>query len=414
MAMVKNHRFQSTGPLCQATSSGLAEAIAVIRGKFADYLRQLGYAAASIERYQRNLVRVAAWLWDHPKQPGLNELTLRMVPRLLGRVLPPGQRETRRQCRAALYHWLRFHGHGREPVTYPWGQWLRDYLDFLQIHQGVGRATLELNEARARGFLKWQFGHGRAQWSRVRPTDIWQFAHHYVRGIKPAHARAGLGYLRRFLRFVHLRGACGPELAAAVPKIAVSGCSSPEILSEQQRQALLDSFDLTSPEGKRDYAMTLCMIDLGLRASEVVGLHLKDINWRQRRLAIHATKTGRGRELPLPSRIAAALRDYVRNARPRRGAVDHVFVRHPRRIGYPLSRHSVKWAIRCAYRRCGFPRTWWGTHRLRHTFASRLYKRGVDMKPIADLLGHRRLDSTNIYTHLDLNALRALAQPWPR
>jgi site-specific recombinase XerD len=54
-----------------------------------------------------------------------------------------------------------------------------------------------------------------------------------------------------------------------------------------------------------------------------------------------------------------------------------------------------------------------GDPRLRHTFASRLHQRGVDMKPIADLLGHRRLDSTNLYTQVNLEALRQLARPWP-
>jgi site-specific recombinase XerD len=374
----------------------------------------LGYAAPSIERHQCNLVRIAVWLRNHPNQPALSKLTPRIVPCLLARVLPTRHRATKMACRTALFHWLKFQGRDREPVTYPWGRWLRDYLDFLRTHQGVGRATLELNEARARDFLKWQFGKGPVEWSRVRPTDIWRFAHLYVRGIKPVHARAGLGYLRRFLSFLHLRGACGPELAAAIPKVAACGYSAPEILSEQQRRTLLDSFAIASPEGQRDYAMTLCMLDLGLRAAEVVALRLQDIDWKGQRLTIRASKTGRGRELPLPSRIAAALRDYIKNGRPQLDATHHVFVRHPRRRGYPLSRHSVKWAVRCAYRRCGFPRTWWGTHRLRHTFASRLHKHGVDVKPIADLLGHRRLDSTNIYTHVDLNALRALAQPWPR
>ena len=69
--------------------------------------------------------------------------------------------------------------------------------------------------------------------------------------------------------------------------------------------------------------------------------------------------------------------------------------------------------VRLAYRHCGFPPGWSGTHRLRHTFASRLHQHGVDMKPIADLLGHRRLDSTNIYTQVDLEALRRMAKPWP-
>ena len=145
-----------------------------------------------------------------------------------------------------------------------------------------------------------------------------------------------------------------------------------------------------------------------------MGLRLQDIDWQDRRLNIRLSKTGRGRQLPLPAQVLDALRDYVKFGRPQNGPYDHVFLRHPRRSGYPLSRSALKAMVRLAYRRCAFPPTWSGTHRLRHTFASRLHQRGVDMKPIADLLGHRRLDSTNIYTQVDMAALRQLARPWPR
>ncbi|MGB9275619.1 MAG: tyrosine-type recombinase/integrase [Terrimicrobiaceae bacterium] len=196
--------------------------------------------------------------------------------------------------------------------------------------------------------------------------------------------------------------------------IAVPGhASRPQILSERQQRELRASFRRTSPEGKRDYAMTLCMLDLGLRGCEVVALRLQDIDWQGRRLHIPATKTGQGRLLPIPRRIFAALRDYVENGRPAAEAFDHVFVRHPRRIGHPLSRSALKAMVSRAYQRCGFPESWSGTHRLRHTFASRLYKRGAQMKSLADFLGHRCLNSTNDYTQVDLQVLRSLAQPWP-
>jgi integrase len=155
------------------------------------------------------------------------------------------------------------------------------------------------------------------------------------------------------------------------------------------------------------------MLDLGLRGGEVRGLRLQDIDWQARRLNIRVTKTGRGRQLPLPGQVREALRDYVKFGRPQNVSYDHVFLRHPRRSGYPMSRGVLKSMVRLAYKRCAFPSTWSGTHRLRHTFASRLHQRGVDMKPIADLLGHRRLDSTNIYTQVDMDALRQVARPWP-
>ena len=220
--------------------------------------------------------------------------------------------------------------------------------------------------------------------------------------------------VRRFLRFVHLKGACGPKLAAAMPKVAVGGGPlRPEVLTEQQRRKLLAAFGRTTPEGKRNYAMTLCMLDLGLRGGEVIGLRLQDIDWPARWLHVRVTKTGRGRQLPLPAHILDALRDYIKSGRPQNVPDDHVFLRHPRRRGYPLSRSALKGIVCLAYGQCGFPPAWSGTHRLRHTFASRLHQRGVDMKPIADLLGHRQLDSTNLYTQVNIEALRRLALPWP-
>jgi integrase len=159
--------------------------------------------------------------------------------------------------------------------------------------------------------------------------------------------------------------------------------------------------------------MILCMLDLGLRGGEVIGLRLPDVDWKARRLNVRVTKTGRGRQLPLPAHLLEALQDYISTGRPQNASFDHVFLRHPRRRGYPLSRSVLKAMVRWAYNHCGFPSTRSGTHRLRHTFAYRLHQRGVDMKPIADLLGHRRLDSTNLYTQVDLKALRQLARHWP-
>lgn len=413
--MAKRH-FRRSKPRTELRPTGKrsAQAVAIFAGDFADYLRSLHYAPFTVEHCRLRLMRVAEWLREHPKQPALSELTRPMIPRLLAQLLPGRSLETRMNYRKAVFHWLRFKGRYSTPVTHPWAPWLSDYLQFLRNHQGVGRATLELNEASAKAFMEWRFGSGRADWSRVQPTDMWRFARHYIRGFKPATSKSRLGYLRRFLSYVHLRGACGPELAAAIPKVAVCRASPrPEVLSPAQRRKLLAFFPRTTPEGKRNYAMILCMLDLGLRAGEVIRLRLQDIDWKTHRLNIQFTKTGRGRQLPLPKLIRKALQDYVRTGRPQNSSFDQVFLRHPRRLGYPLSRGVLKAMVRGAYRHCGFPSSWSGTHRLRHTFASRLHQRGVDMKPIADLLGHRRLDSTNIYTQVDLKALRQLARPWP-
>ncbi len=152
------------------------------------------------------------------------------------------------------------------------------------------------------------------------------------------------------------------------------------------------------------------MIDLGLRRIEIVRLRLGDIDWAGNTLTVPPAKASRGRRLPLPRHVAAALRKYVRQ----RPVTDNdcLFVGPAMMKGRPVSPEGVTSAIGRAYRRCGFP-GWTGTHRLRHSFATRLYARGANMKEIADLLGHHLLMTTDRYTGVDSKALRTLARPWP-
>jgi len=84
----------------------------------------------------------------------------------------------------------------------------------------------------------------------------------------PCYRPVSTGYVRRFLDSFHLKGVVGQKLAAAIPKVAPGGPRRPEILTQPARGKLLDCFRRTTPEGKRNYAMTLCMLDLGLRGGE--------------------------------------------------------------------------------------------------------------------------------------------------
>jgi integrase/recombinase XerD len=387
----------------------------LINNRFGAYLRDLGYAAFTINKYQRRLALFADWLRFHRRRRRLNNLNRRLIPGLLNECLSNRSIYTLFQYRQALFHWLRCQGRFNTPMRRAqWAPWLDNYLDFLQSHRGVGPSTIEHSAADVEAFLRWQFGRGAVIWSSVTSEDIRAFAQRRVRGVKPIYAKARLGCLRRFLSFVHMRGACPAQLTAAVPKIAIRlEERRPEILSSAQCHQLLTSFSLTAPEGRRDYAMTLLMVELGLRGAEVINLRMQGVDWKERRLSVPATKTGRGRELPISGHVFAALQKYIRSGRPKGSRFDFLFLRHPRRCGQPLTRHILKQTVERAYRRCGFPKSWFGTHRLRHTFATRLHRSGAGTKPIADLLGHRRFDSTTVYTRIECEELRPLACPWP-
>jgi site-specific recombinase XerD len=183
-------------------------------------------------------------------------------------------------------------------------------------------------------------------------------------------------------------------------------------MTDQQLEEFLATFDRTTAVGRRDYAMALCQAILGLRVSEVAGLRLEDIDWRAGAVRIVCSKTRRAREIPLAARVGQAISVYLRHGRPATPC-RNLFIRHRIRRGTPVSKEVIREVIRAAYAQvhgCGH---WTGTHVLRHTAATRMHQRGVSLKELADVLGHRSLETTTIYAKVDLPRLAAVALPWP-
>jgi site-specific recombinase XerD len=217
--------------------------------------------------------------------------------------------------------------------------------------------------------------------------------------------------LRSFLRFLQMEGKVKPTLAAAVPSLpAWERSTVPRTLSRGQIADLLRCFDRSTPLGRRDYAMTLCMTELGLRLGEVALLSIDNLDWRAGTLRLAKNKTGRERLLPLPSRVGRALISYLRRGRPST-AHKRIFLCHHFPHGTPLGTGQVRYAIQKAYARAGIAAT--RVHLLRHSFATNRHQQGASLKALADLLGHQSLESTTIYTRVNLRQLRRVAMPWP-
>lgn len=390
--------------------------LAIIRETFATALREKGYRRLTIDTYLRVLCRAARFLAR--EEGSLAELQREDVPDLLRRLLRRRHdRHYYETCCSPLHAWLKFHGRFAKPIPrLPWQSWLDDYAQFLTDVRGLAPITRTGYVSCACAFMDWQFGKKRAHWSRVLATDIWRYGERCAgaKRHKPSYVNRQLSALRQFLSFVHLQGVCSAQLRSAVPRICNYGqSSSSDFLTDRQRQCLLSSFDLRSANGRRDHAMALCMVDLGFRAIEVARLRLSDIDWERASLDVPAAKASRGRRLPLPRHVAQALRTYIDRWRPA-SVCPQVFMGHRAPINRPVTTTVVCTAMHRAYQRCGFPKGWCGTHRLRRTFATRLYARGINLKQIADLLGHRHITTTTQYAQTDLTGLRAVAQPWPR
>ncbi len=250
--------------------------------------------------------------------------------------------------------------------------------------------------------------------SRLTPADVVAFITSLRHRFSPGSMRTVRSSLRSFFRFLRSEGFCGDELEAALPAVAHWRLATlPRSLTEQQVEQVLASFDAPTPCRQRDQTIVQCLSTLGLRPGEVAGLCLDDIDWRNGTIQIRARKNRRGAVLPLPRVVGQALVAYLSGERPptneRRVFVQHLGVRR----GEPLSSPAVSALVVRALRRAAVDTPLTGPYVFRHTVASRMVREGASLKEVADVLGHRSLDTTTTYAKLDLPRLREVALPWP-
>lgn len=216
--------------------------------------------------------------------------------------------------------------------------------------------------------------------------------------------------LRVLLRYLFVRGELAHDLTGAVPSVAGWRLSAlPRDLEPSVVGRLLKACDGRTHGGRRGRAAVLLMVRLGLRVGEVAALRLDDLDWRAGEILISNGKAGGTDRLPLPADVGAAIASYVQRSRPRTDS-RRVFIglRAPHR---PATSGSLNDAVRAACRRAGIVEI--GSHRLRHTAASQMLRRGSSLAEIAQVLRHRHVDTTAIYAKVDRLALRELARPWP-
>ncbi len=215
--------------------------------------------------------------------------------------------------------------------------------------------------------------------------------------------------LRSFLRFLHATGRTTVSLVAAVPALKTwPRTALPSVLPAGDARRLLAGCDLTTPRGRRDAAIVLVLVRLGLRASEVARLELDHIDWRGGEMTIKG-KGGRLDRLPLPVEVGEAIAAYLRGGRPsstRRSVF--LTVTAPIR---PLSPDGVGSLVCRACTRAGVARV--GPHALRRTLATETLRAGAPMSEVAQLLRHVDQATSSIYAAADVAAVAALAQPWP-
>lgn len=298
------------------------------------------------------------------------------------------------------------------------GQILGELIEAFQQHQRRTRGThpseCKKNGRYVRLFIEHVGGDG--DWVDVKAftaPDVIGFIESLVGRYRPTTIRHVTSALRSFFRFLRVEGLRDDRLDDAVPGVVHRRLAGlPRHLDGGQLERFIEGLGRSTPCGLRDRAMILCIARLGLRASEVVRLHLEDIDWRAAVLHVPTRKTGRGALLPLVADVGEAIVEYIEDGRPPTTS-RHIFVLHHLRVGEPASQQTVSDAVGVALDKAGVEAPIRGPNLLRHTLATRLVRSGASLKEVADLLGHRCLETTQIYAKLDLESLREVAQPWP-
>lgn len=410
--------FKYPGIVVRLRSSLLASSLDALAAR----LLQRGHSQRGIREYVRAAAHLAYWL--EVEQISLSALTEENVASFIQDHLPrcccpvPSGIPVRK-LRCALTHLLIvLRQSGRIPPQptapkLPTDILIDAFETYLRSTCGARPSTSIVYIRFVRQFLESKHETGPFHVGAIERRDLVAFIEKKAVRYKPSTAQLAATALRSFLKFLQMRGFCEGWLIEAVPRVPEWTLSRlPKSLTREQLKRLLASFDRTTSIGRRDYAMALCLSQLGLRAREVVQLLLDDIDWRAGTLRIVRNKSRRGNLLPLPPLVGRAIAAYLRRGRPTTNERS-VFVRHSPPIGARMHRRTVSTAMYRAFKRAQLDLPSRGAHVLRHTVATLLVQGGATLKEVADLLGHRSLDTTVIYTKVDLPRLAEVALPWP-
>jgi site-specific recombinase XerD len=218
--------------------------------------------------------------------------------------------------------------------------------------------------------------------------------------------------LRAFLRYLAVAGRCQAGLDNAVPAYAHWQLADmPRCLSAEQVKRLIAACDGDTNARRRDRAIVLLLVRLGLRAGDVAQLRLTDIEWQTSSLRV----CGKSRyevRLPLPQDVGDAIAAYL-ECRPSVRRSDHVFLRtiapyRPFRKG-----DGISCVVKRGMKHAGIVTRVKGAHVLRHTAATEMLRHGVPLDKIGLVLRHRGIDTTATYAKADVALLKQVAQPWP-
>jgi site-specific recombinase XerD len=295
------------------------------------------------------------------------------------------------------------------PVTEPSESPLvTSFRHWLEVHRGAAPPTVR-QYCRGAGELLDALGEDPDRW------DARQVRALFVGAADPGGAATvekRVTAVRAFLRFLITQGQCPANLDQAIPAQAHWRLAAlPRCLTSEQLERLVAACEGDACNRRRDRAIILLLARLGLRAGDVAGMRLVDLEWENAAVRI----CGKGRyevRLPLPQEVGEAVIGYLQ-CRPSWVQSDKLFLRTIAPFGPLACGDGVSSVVKRALGRAGVKSPAKGAHLLRHTAATEMLRQGIPLEQIGSVLRHQGVDTTAYYAKVDVALLKQVAQPWP-
>ncbi len=280
-----------------------------------------------------------------------------------------------------------------------------EFLDHLAAVRGLSPRTVEAYRRDLEAFSAWLARHGRGRLGALEEAAIRDWLREAgLCGLAPATRARRLSAIRTYAGWLRRRGEITEDPAARLDAPRRRR-ALPRVLGEREVEALLEAPDTATPRGLRDRAMLELLYATGLRVSELVGLTTGALDLR-RGLVRVLGKGRRERIVPLGARALEALAAYLERGRPELHPAGDVLF--PGRGGTALSRQAFWARLKRLALAASIEPSRISPHVVRHSFATHLVAHGADLRTVQQLLGHRDISTTEIYTHVARERLRRL------
>ncbi len=378
------------------------------------WLREQGYARGTAHSVACTAARLGAWM--HRSGHGVADLDADLLERfVMAETSGPLTHPSSARRIVTIRRFLTATGRlpaavATQPaVVGPAAEALAGLQGWLGAQRGDGPGWIRETSGWVGPFLDQMAGpDGQVRWAEIDAETVNAYVTARGRGYSLSSRRHLVSAMRMLARWALVTGRLGTDIRAAILTGRRPVSDVPRGLTTDQVARILAAADRRRAKGLRDYAIVVLLWRLGLRAGEVAGLELDDIDWHASRLTVRG-KGGRVLTLPLPVDVGEALVAHLRARHRAAGRAVFVGSRTPFTA---LTGKGVSSVVAALAHRAGL-----GTvhaHRLRHTAATGVLAGGGSVVEARELLGHARTDTTMAYARADLGALRALSLEWGR